>query len=422
VLTDAHQLEIALLNLAINARDAMPQGGTLTLAGRNLAAGERPEVLTPGDYVAISVRDTGSGMPPEALARAVEPFFTTKREGQGTGLGLPMVHGFATKSGGCLRIDSRPGAGTAVDIILPRAAISGMELGEDPPAGGESAVPTPPKCTILLVGDDELVRQITVGYLRDHGYTVVEAPNAETAIVLSHSIETLDLLLTDVQMPGMAGPGLAMRLRAERPDLPVLFLSGLADYEGLDGADVLAKPFTGAALAEAIQRRLGSANEAADDGRLLRRLRSPALCAAYLAWRAAHDGGRPPRLPDLEWGGLPEADNAFTVAVEPDGDKFGFRFLRVGRALTERLGRPLDGTLAFGEEAGGSGDDVLGSLESAYRRCARAFSPSYEYARYDFGDGEPVVFERLVLPASDDGTRVTHLVGIALFTDAERLN
>lgn len=418
VLADAHQLQVALLNLAVNARDAMPRGGTLTLVGRNLSVWERPEALPQQDYVAISVRDTGEGMEPGVLARATEAFFTTKGEGQGTGLGLAMVNGFATRSGGCLRIESRPGDGTVVEIILPRAAVSGMDRASDVPEAGPVAVGPRLKGTILLVEDDDLVREITVGYLRDQGYTVVNAPNAEAAIVLSHSIETLDLLLTDVRMPGLSGPALAERLRAERPDLSVLFLTALADQDGLAGEDVLPKPFTGAELGKAIQRRLPPSDaDAPEDGRLLRRIRSPALCAAYLVWRTARDGGRPPRLPDLEWGDLPEADNAFTVAVEADGNQPAFRFLRVGRALTGRLGRPLDGTLAFEQPAFEQDNAVLGSLESAYRRCARTLSPSYEYARYDFGDGQPMVFERLILPASDDGHEVTHLVGIALFAD-----
>jgi CheY-like chemotaxis protein len=253
VLTDGHQLEIALLNLAINARDAMPDGGTLNLMARNLDPAARPEMLPVRDYVSILVRDSGHGMPPDVLTRATEPFFTTKPEGKGTGLGLPMVHAFALRSGGCLRIDSRDGEGTTVEIILPRASVSNMNNDTE----DSQALPEPTRpATILVVEDDDQVRQITVGYLRDRGYTVVDARNAETAVVLSHSMENLDLLLTDVAMPGAAGPELARRLRLEKPDLPVLFITGDGGRGDLAGEFVLRKPFSGADLVRAISRRL----------------------------------------------------------------------------------------------------------------------------------------------------------------------
>ncbi len=416
VLTDSHQLEVALLNLAVNARDAMPDGGVLTLSAHNLPPSRRPETLPPRDYVTIGVRDTGQGMPAAVLARATEPFFTTKAAGKGTGLGLPMVHAFAERSGGCLRIESHPGAGTLVEIILPRAAGTGMTVETDtidPDAGA-----APRTATILVVDDDEQLRQIMAEYLRGQGYHIIEAPNAEAAIVLSHAIETLDLLLTDVAMPGASGPKLAARLCAERPGLRVLFMTGGTASDGLDGSAVLRKPITGSALAEAIGRALPPAGmrrtPAADP--LLRRLRSPELLAAYLFWRAARNGNRPPRLPDLDWGGLPNADNAITVAVEHTGATLRFRYERVGRALTSRLGELLDGTLVPGEKISENEHALLGSLAGAYQRCTRNLSPGYEYASFDFGDGLPVTFERLLLPVSNDGETITHLVGIVLFS------
>jgi CheY-like chemotaxis protein len=328
-----------------------------------------------------------------------------------------MVHGFASRAGGCLRIESRVGIGTTVEIVLPRAAVS--ELGSSP-AGGESAdgiaADGSRPATILVVEDDEQVRQVIAGYLGERGYTIVEAPTAEAALVLSHSIETLDLLLTDVGMPGAAGPALVQRWRVERPDLRVLFITGQADF--VADEPVLVKPFTGIQLVEAVQRRLDPAmNTDQEDGdKLLRRLRSPILCAAYLAWRAAHNGGRPPRLPDLGWGGgMPGSRHSFTVAVEPEGDQLAFRYLRVGSALEARLGRELTGTRTASARGGAHDDELLGSLEGSYRRCARMLGPSYEYGNYDFGDGEPVTFERIILPLSDDGQRVTHLLGMALF-------
>jgi PAS domain S-box-containing protein len=420
VLADRHQLEVALLNLAINARDAMPGGGTLTLSARNLAPAERPEKLRLLDCVAIGVRDIGIGMPESLLARANEPFFTTKAAGKGTGLGLPMVQAFAERSGGCLLIHSTPSVGTIVEIVLPRAAVTAMAFEAAHP---EAAEPLP-CATLLLVDQDDQLRQIMAGYLRAQGYRVIEAPNAEAAVVLSHSIETLDLLLTDVTAPGASGPDLAARLRADRPVLPVLFMTAGADEAGPGGETVLRKPFTGVELERAVRGRLlpvASATQR-DGDPLIRRLRSPELLAAYLFWRAARNGDRPPRLPDLNWGGLPQAANAFTAAIEPAGNTVNFRFLHVGAALEGRLGRRLGGTLV--SELGGPAqdDEVLGSLEGSYRRCARTQAPSYEYASYDFGDGAPVMFERLILPVSDDGHRLTHLVGIALFTENARTN
>nr|WP_294520695.1 PAS domain-containing protein [uncultured Rhodopila sp.] len=420
VLADRQQLEVALLNLAINARDAMPDGGTLTLSARNLDPAERPEKLRRLDCVAIGVRDDGTGMPDNVLARANEPFFTTKAAGKGTGLGLPMVQAFAERSGGCTLISSAPSAGTLVEIILPRAAVSGMAFDTAFPEAAEPAL----GATLILVDHDDQLRQIMAGYLRARGYHVIEAPNAEAAAVLSHSIETLDMLLTETAMPGTSGVELTARLRADWPDLAVLFMTaGTADAD-LDGEAVLRKPFTGAELERAVRGRLFpvlSGAKADGDG-LIRRLRSPELLAAYLFWRAARDGDRPPRLPDLNWGGLPQAANAFTAAVEPAGNVVNFRFLQVGAALEKRLGRKLGGTLVSELGWPAQDDEVLGSLEGAYRRCARTRSPSYEYASYDFGDGAPVMFERLILPVSDDGEHLTHLVGIALFSENAQTN
>ena len=414
VLTDGNQLEVALLNLAINARDAMPEGGRLVLAAGNLSPRERPETLPLKDYVFISVQDTGQGMPPEVVARATEPFFTTKPEGKGTGLGLPMVQAFALQSGGCLRIDSRQNEGTTVQIILPRAVVSGMGH-DDAPAGETASAGLDRTGTILVVEDDEQVRQITVNYLQDRGYEVIEAANAEAAAVLAHSIDKLDLLLTDIALPGAEGLALAKRLRVGRPDLPVLFMTGDDSHEDLAGEHVLMKPFTGADLLRAIARRIeGARHSETADGGLLRRLKNPALVAAYLFWRAARNGGKPPRLSDLDWGRLPDADHGFTVAVEPGERSPTFRFLKVGRALIARLG--IHGTDVTAEFRPDPNDEILGSLTGAYRRCVRTSSPSYEYAHYDTGEGDPVLFERLILPVSEDGERVTHLVGLALLS------
>ncbi len=411
VLADPHQLEIALLNLGVNARDAMPDGGTLAISARNLAAEERPAHLREQDYVAIAVRDNGPGMPPEVQARATEPFFTTKPQGKGTGLGLAMVNDFANQSGGCLMIDSPPDGGTLIEIILPRAAVTAARDGTP-----EAAQPADgPGGSILLVEDDDHLQRIATGLLRDWGYRVVHARNAEAAEVLAHGMPALDLLVTDVALPGATGPQLIARLRAERPGLPVLFVTGESGHAAISGQPVLRKPFSGSQLREAVFRGLNRAAETvvSADAKFLRKFRSPGLCATYLAWRAAQNGQLLPRPADLEPALLPEANHAFTVAVEQQEGPLTFRFLRFGPALAARLGR----TLAMTPESGQSPDDqAIGSLDGAYRRCARTRAPSYEYARCDFGDSEPVSFERLLLPLSDNGTSVTHLTGIVMFT------
>ncbi len=416
VLADPHQLEIALLNLGVNARDAMPDGGTLAITARNLPAAERPAHLREQDYVAIAVRDTGTGMPPEVRERATEPFFTTKPQGKGTGLGLAMVNDFANQSGGWLRIDCPPDGGTLIELILPRAAVSGTQS-TGPGANRHAASRYGNGAIVLLVENDEHVQRIAGGLLRDWGHEVVHASSAEAAAVLAHGMPKLDLLVTEVAMSGATGPELAARLRAERPALPVLYITGQSSQTGLIGEHVLRKPFSGAQLREAMFRRLNGPVDrvASADGKFLRKLQNPGLCASYLAWRAARDGDRLPRLADLEPALLPEANNAFTVAVDECAGPITFRFLRFGPTLAARLGRTLAATPGSGQKED-VGDQALASLDGAYRRCTRTQTPSYEHARCDFGDGEPVTFERLLLPLSEDGRTVTHLTGIVMFT------
>ncbi|WP_158292260.1 PAS domain S-box protein [Paracraurococcus ruber] len=258
VLTDPHRLEVALLNLAANARDAMDGAGTIQVEARNAVAGsgeERPEELDPAlDYVVVAVRDSGPGMPPEVMARAAEPFFTTKPRGQGTGLGLAMVHGFARQSGGALRLTSVPGSGTSAEIWLPRAARDAtapatVEAEPDPALHGAA--------TILVVDDDDQVRLVMATQLRDLGYDVVEASGMASAMALAAATPHFDLVLTDVTMPGGRGPDLALRLRATHPGTPIIFVSGYSDPGALTGEVVMAKPFTAAELSRRVLAALG---------------------------------------------------------------------------------------------------------------------------------------------------------------------
>ncbi len=247
VLADPQRLEMALLNLAVNARDAMPDGGTLTIAARNTAAH--------GDYVSISVADTGVGMSAEVLARATEPFFTTKPPGKGTGLGLPSIRGFVEQSGGEMLIASRPGAGTIVTLRLPRAEAGPRDAGMPDQAALGRAIHA--GRTVLLADDDEQGRPVTAALLRELGFTVIEAPDAEAALGLARVSPRFDVLVTDVVMPGGDGPSLAATLRAERPGLPVLFITGHSGAYRLDGEAVLAKPFTSRDLEVRLQAALG---------------------------------------------------------------------------------------------------------------------------------------------------------------------
>lgn len=257
---DVGQLENALLNLCINARDAMPGGGKLTIETANRwldQRGAEQRGLEPGQYISLCVSDTGSGMSAEIIERAFDPFFTTKASGEGTGLGLSMVHGFAGQSGGTVRIYSELGKGTMVCIYLPRHLGAAETIEEEkrpaqPIAADQSLL-------VLVVDDEPLVRMITVDILEDHGYAVVEAGDAASALRIIEKTPTLNLLLTDVGLPGgMNGRELAQAARGLRPDLNTLFVTGYAENAVLNhghlehGMQVLSKPF----LAEDLMQRV----------------------------------------------------------------------------------------------------------------------------------------------------------------------
>jgi PAS domain S-box-containing protein len=246
--TDANQLESALLNLAINARDAMPDGGRLTIETANVqlddAYASLHEDVQPGEYVAVSVSDTGIGMAPDVLEKAMDPFFTTKPVGEGTGLGLSVIYGFTKQSRGHLRIYSEVGRGTTVKLFLPRAMQYAVDLKpvalEIPRGRGE---------TILVVEDDATVRSIISDVLQDLGYNVLTASDARLAIPFLQSKKTIDLLISDVILPHINGRKLAEIARTSRPTLKVLFVSGYSEDaivrdDFIDaGMDMLTKPF-----------------------------------------------------------------------------------------------------------------------------------------------------------------------------------
>lgn len=264
---DAHNMENALLNLAINARDAMSRQGKLTIHAKNVDLSDpdayRRPGLDRGQYVALAIQDTGTGIAPEVLERIFEPFFTTKADGHGTGLGLSMVYGFAKQSGGHVTIDSTLGSGSTVTLYLPRTlakVVAPQSTGLNGRIGGTE--------TILLVEDDDDVRETAIGMLTDLGYDILQAADPETALGIVTHGTPIDLLFTDVIMPGqMTGHDLAQAIRDMQPDLPVLFTSGyvqdsiIHDGQLDEGVQLLSKPYTQQALAQKIREVLGGSGK-----------------------------------------------------------------------------------------------------------------------------------------------------------------
>jgi CheY-like chemotaxis protein len=253
VIADPTQLDQIIVNLAVNARDAMPNGGTLSIATSEVVLDEEDAARVgafSGPHAVLSVEDEGEGMAPDVLAHCFEPFFTTKELGKGTGLGLSTVHGIVQQSGGAIRIVSAPHEGTRFEVYLPRSFESidavGVVAPVVPAASG----------SVLLVEDDAVVRSVIVSMLEQSGYDVVAAGSSAEALELAESNPLLDVAVTDVVMPGMSGTGFAQLLHDRRPDLPVLYISGypLTDSDELAPQDtLLQKPFSAAELGQALR-------------------------------------------------------------------------------------------------------------------------------------------------------------------------
>jgi CheY-like chemotaxis protein len=262
---DPGRIEQVVLNLVVNARDAMPAGGRVVIETSNLP---RPSAggldLPPGAYVCLAVSDTGLGMTGEVRSHLFEPFFTTKAEGKGTGLGLATVYGIVKQAGGDVRVESEPGHGARFEVLLPAAppevALAAEVTSHDRVLPGSE--------TILLVEDEQRVRAAEAQMLRRAGYTVVEAPDGETALAFAAGDGRIDVLVTDLVMPRLGGAALAAKLRKLRGPIPVVFVSGYGGetFAGGDLGDltaaVLQKPFTAAALTRAIRERLAAKGRA----------------------------------------------------------------------------------------------------------------------------------------------------------------
>jgi CheY-like chemotaxis protein len=259
---DANQLENAILNLAINARDAMPTGGTLTFETSNIVLGAAQATLRdvkPGEYVRLVTRDTGTGMPPDVQARIFDPFYTTKAAGKGTGLGLSMIYGFVRQSEGFVRVESEVGKGTAIEICLPRYS-GELETQSPHETAGVEKRATGDE-VVLVVEDEAMVRLLVVEVLKDLGYHALEAENGTSALRILKTSQRIDLLVTDLGLPDISGRHVADAGLAGRRNLKVLLMTGYAEKAAGSsfleaGMEIITKPFTMDVLAARLREMI----------------------------------------------------------------------------------------------------------------------------------------------------------------------
>ena len=415
VRADATQVQSALLNLIHNASDAMRGGGEVLIAVSNCGADSplHPPELAGNDAVLIKVVDNGPGMDGETLRRVTEPFFTTKARGKGTGLGLAMVQRFIQQAGGALRIESHVGRGTTFSLYLPRASEESDALGPlpDDPVGEASAGGAFE--TLLLVDDDRDLAQILSEGLSDLGFDVLVANDARTALDLLRT-RSVDIVVTDVDIPDMPGVELMAAIRATGVDIPCLFVTAGGDRQAPTGETLLHKPFSPAGLQYAIRRVLNSTSQRSSDDdrldRLAHRLKSRCTRALFDYWRALRGETGIPLFGRFAIDACHEPHRIVVATIDLCKSPIEFTFTQIGSSLRNALGDDALGTSDI-ETLPLSGNDTLTAREAAYRRCALTGKPSYEYARIDLGEGYLETFERLLLPFSGDGTLVDHIVG-----------
>ena len=408
---DPSQLQAAITNLVVNARDAMRDGGRVRIHFQDVPADhpDKPPELGDAAAVAIHVVDNGAGMRAPVLQRVLEPFFTTKAPGRGTGLGLAMVHGLMMQSGGALRLESVVGSGTTVSLYIPVSLATAARATE----ATDADFRVHPGGRVLLVEDDDLVRDVVAGQLADMGYQVVQSDSAAAAMETVADGEALAFVVTDHTLAGSNGVKLVAEVRGIRPNLPILFITGQADPEGMDNETVLLKPFSPGALSKSVldmmegAKRLGEHDAALD--RLAARFRSTALHRMLANWRSARRGDALPAVKSVAVT-RDEMDFVAHVGVDQTHVPMAFELTSVGAELARRA----ETDFAWWR-VDVTGENAETSQEGAYRRCVRSKRPTYDFARFDFGQEGGASFERLLLPCSEDGAGVTSLIAVVGF-------
>jgi PAS domain S-box-containing protein len=410
VIVDIVLLESALLNLAVNANDAMPGGGAITILARSSPRDEkkRPIELAGRDAVAITLRDTGSGIAPDVLQRVTEPFYTTKELGKGTGLGLAMVQGFATQSLGALRIESQVGLGTSVSIYLPCSTEELAEEAEAPVAMDQHA---PPNTSVLIVDDDDDVRTLTAMQLQELGYLVTQAADFTSALALVEA-QSFHIVITDVVMAGGDGITLAAGVRERNRHLPILLMTGRTASERLVGETVLHKPFKFQELSRVVKKLVDdAAREIATVSRIKGRLISPSLVKMLADWESAKVACKRAPYETFNISHCDEPNKLALLDVDQTKVPMHFVYTSIGADLEASLGsRSVDLEVQI------RGADEAGSQEESYRRSVKSGLPVYDYTRMNFGEGNVEHFERLVLPYSSDGIAIDRLVVLVMLS------
>jgi signal transduction histidine kinase len=417
VLASPARLQAVLLNLCANARDAMPDGGALTLRIANCHSTARPSGFAPGDYVHLAIIDGGCGMPPEVRDKAGQAFFTTKESGKGTGLGLASAFEFARQCNGRVLIDSEVGVGTTINLYLPRAAVAGEPVATpddpiDPKLHG--------RATILIVENEDMIRTHLAAVLRTLNYRIIDAAREDVAYALLSGGIKIDLACIDLQLDEGSGVHLAGRLREAQPGLPIIFMTGTSAMPKPGNELIFRKPIAEGLFARAILEKLGrrpasllTAEALRLSDRLRDKIRNPKIREAFDRWRKL--AGAAERLPQTSEARefAPDlTDNSCLLwVVSDDIDAARFKVMWAGAALIERLGRDMTGDVIAASD-----HDVLGSLGGAYRRALNGVV-HFDYARFPSNHDSMILFERLILPLSDDGERVSHLLGLITFDE-----
>ena len=412
VRVDRVMLETALINLVANARDAMPRGGAISIVATQMESRDprRPQELPSGHTIELLVADTGDGIPAAILQRVSEPFFTTKGVGKGTGLGLAMVDGFIRQSAGAMRIDSVVGQGTTLRLYLPRIAVGDLAPTSIATAGAALSLVNQ-GAHILIVDDDHDVRAITAAQLDDFGFQVSTAANGVEAAAMIGGAHAVDAVLCDVVLPTADGPTIIAHLRRLNPALPVLFMTGHASKARLDGEWVLEKPFTPEALLGGITHVLrpgSSEREVAEIvAAVLTQAQAPGLRRALTLWQQLRGSDRVAQFARLD---LSDVRGLAPVTL------FQVDFASVPLGLTVIAAAGGGDVAVVGAELPTLEGAALTSWEAACRRCAHTQLPCYDDARSHGDNGETELFERLVLPFSQDGRIVDRLVGLVAYS------